>query len=356
MTAARIASGPWVKSSAASRAPRSARTPELRIGISGWRYAGWRGRFYPAGLQQRRELEFAAAQFDSIELNGSFYSLQRPESYLAWQRETPPGFVFAVKGGRYITHMLRLSNVGGALANFFASGVLALEEKLGPLLWQLPPTLPFDERLDAFLAQLPRDTRAAAELARGHDARLRGHSWLQVSRARPLRHALEVRHPSFCCPELIALLRRHGVALVVADSAGKFPYLEDVTADFMYLRLHGDAQLYTSGYSPQALARWAARIRAWRAGKEPRDAVRAGPRCAGGAPRDVYVYFDNDAKVHAPYDARALAALLGAGPSHAPELGAASGGQKSERSGAVGASARRAARRSAPSAQRRARG
>ncbi len=325
---------------AASRARQPARSGELRIGISGWRYQGWRGRFYPKGLAQRRELEFAAAQFPSIELNGSFYSLQRPESYLAWKQETPPGFVFAVKGGRYITHMLRLRNVETALANFFASGVLALEEKLGPILWQLPPALPFDERLARFLAQLPRDTRAAARLAKQHDARLSGRSWTEVSQRRPLRHALEVRHPSFQSPELIALLRQHQVALVVADSAGKFPYLEDVTADFMYLRLHGDAELYTSGYSPQALALWAARIRAWRGGKEPRGAVRVAARSPVSTPRDVYVYFDNDAKVHAPYDAHALGALLGKAPASAPNAR-----EPATRAAGARAPARRAARR-----------
>jgi uncharacterized protein YecE (DUF72 family) len=287
---------------------------ELRIGISGWRYASWRGAFYPRGLPQRSELAFAAARCSSIELNGSFYSLQRPESYLAWRAETPPEFVFAVKGGRYITHLLRLRRIEQPLANFFASGVLALQEKLGPVLWQLPATQAFDERIAAFLELLPRDTHSAARLAREHDARLRGRSWTQVSSRLPLRHALEVRHPSFCCPEFIALLRRHGVALVVADTAGKFPLLEDVTANFMYLRLHGDVKLYESGYSSAALARWAARIRAWRSGKEPRDAVRWAPRRRGGQARDVYVYFDNDAKVHAPHDAQALAQLLGVSP------------------------------------------
>lgn len=283
---------------------------ELRIGISGWRYAGWRGDFYPRGLPQRSELGFASAHFASIELNGSFYSLQRPESYLAWRAETPPDFVFAVKGGRYITHLLRLRGIEQALANFFASGVLALGEKLGPVLWQLPASHPFDERVAAFLELLPRNLRSAAELARGHDERLRERSWTEVSGRRRLRHALEVRHPSFCCREFVELLRRRNVALVVADTAGKFPVLEDVTADFMYLRLHGDVKLYESGYSSAALARWATRIRSWRSGKEPRDAARWAPRQPGGKARDVYVYFDNDAKVHAPYDAQALARLL----------------------------------------------
>jgi uncharacterized protein YecE (DUF72 family) len=284
----------------------------IRIGISGWRYAGWRGKFYPSGLVQRRELEFAAERFDSIELNGSFYSLQRPESYAAWYSEVPPGFVFAVKGSRYITHMLKLRNFGAALANFFASGVLALEEKLGPLLWQFPEQLGFDGRFEEFLAELPRDTAEASALARRHDARLRGRSFTAPKSVQPLSHAFEVRHPSFCTPEFVALLRRYGAALVVADTAGRWPLMEDVTANFVYVRLHGDVKLYESGYGPAALKRWAGRIRAWSAGGEAAGVQRIGrpatPRRRG---RDVYVYFDNDAKVHAPYDAMALRRLLG---------------------------------------------
>jgi uncharacterized protein YecE (DUF72 family) len=242
--------------------------------------------------------------------NGSFYSLQRPEYYAAWRAETPVGFLFAVKGGRYITHLLRLRGIDTALANFFASGVLALEEKLGPILWQFPASLPFDQRFEQFLSALPHDTVAAAECARGHDARLRGRSWTKVRHPRRLRHALEVRNPSFCCPEFIALLRRHKVALVVADTAGKFPYFEDVTAEFVYVPLHGDVTIYESGYTSAALVRWGQRVRAWRAGKEPVDAVRSAPRAPPTRARDVYVYFDNDAKVHAPYDAQNLAQLL----------------------------------------------
>jgi uncharacterized protein YecE (DUF72 family) len=283
----------------------------VRVGISGWRYAGWRGQFYPAGLPQRRELEFAARHFDSIELNGSFYSLQRPECYSAWARQTPRGFVFAVKGSRYITHMLKLKRVEVPLANFFASGLSCLEEKLGPILWQFPAQLPFDGRFEEFIELLPRDTLGAAELARRHDARLRGRSALHWSVRRRILHAFEVRHPSFCCPEFVQLLRRHGIALVVADTAGRFPYLEDVTASFVYVRLHGDEQLYVSGYGARAIERWAARVHAWSSGGEPKDAVRA---CDEPAPRrtrrDVFVYFDNDAKVRAPYDAMALRRAL----------------------------------------------
>jgi len=270
---------------------------DVRIGISGWRYAGWRGIFYPEGLAQRRELEYASRQFRSVEINGSFYSLQRPEFYRQWYRDTPEGFVFAVKGGRFITHMKKLAGVEKPLANFFASGVLALNEKLGPILWQLPPVLPFDEeRLANFFDLLPRDTIQAAALARRHDHRVSRRSWLRADARRPLRHALEVRHESFRSPRFRRLLREHDIGLVVADTAGRWPFLEDVTADFVYVRLHGDEELYVSGYTPGALDAWAGRIKRWK------------------RRRDVYVYFDNDAKVHAPFDALALAARVAGKP------------------------------------------
>ncbi|WP_126943454.1 DUF72 domain-containing protein [Xanthomonas sp. BRIP62409] len=280
----------------------------IRIGISGWRYARWRGTFYPTGLAQRRELAYAGRCFPSVEINGSFYSLQRPESYQSWHDETPDDFVFAVKGPRFVTHMKRLRDCEQALANFFASGVLRLGPKLGPILWQLPPSLRFDAAvLDAFLSNLPHDTEAALTLARKRDTTLmQGRTALSVDRKRPLRHALEMRHSSFCDPSCMKLLRKHKVGVVVADTAGKFPYLEDVTADFVYLRLHGDAQLYASGYSDHALDRWGERIAAWAAGGEPSAAQRVGPRASKRARRDVYCYFDNDMKVHAPFDARGL--------------------------------------------------
>jgi uncharacterized protein YecE (DUF72 family) len=291
--------------------------PEFRIGISGWTYAPWRGTFYPNGLAQKRELAYASRELNSIEINGSFYSLQRPESYRSWYEATPEGFVFSVKAGRFITHMKKLRGVETALANFFASGVLALGEKLGPFLWQLPPSLGFDsQRLDEFFAQLPRDTRSAVRLAKRHDDRMKGRVWLETDEARPLRHAMEVRHASFRTPEFVKMLRKHDVALVVADTAGKWPYMEDVTSDFVYVRLHGEEQIYVSGYDEGALRTWEEKIRAWGAGGDAPGAKLAGGTAAKlrKAGRDVYAYFDNDVKVRAPYDAMNLEAILGLRP------------------------------------------
>ena len=183
---------------------------ETRIGISGWTYPPWRGRFYPKGWPQHRELEYASRRVSSIEIKGSFYSLQRPESYGAWYDASPRGFVFSIKGSRFITHLKRLKDVETPLANFFASGVLRLEEKLGPFLWQLPHSFRFDpERLRKFFNLLPRDTRAAAKFAKKHDERLHGRACTKTDRTRPLSHAIEVRHATFETREFIALLREH---------------------------------------------------------------------------------------------------------------------------------------------------
>jgi uncharacterized protein YecE (DUF72 family) len=280
---------------------------KINIGISGWRYKGWRGVFYPEKLPQRRELEFASRKFDSIELNGSFYSLQRPESFLQWNAETPPGFTFSVKGSRYITHMLRLRDVEGPLANFFAQGLLCLGRKLGPILWQFPPNFVFDpDRLEHFLALLPRTQKQAAELARKHDDRLRDRSWLQVRRDAAVRHAIEIRHESFVNEKFIRLLRRYGIGLVVADTV-EWPLLMDVTSAFVYCRLHGSKELYASRYEADDLDIWANRIVTWATGGEVDDGRKAGHRNAPKRNRrDVYVYFDNDMKVHAPFDAEQL--------------------------------------------------
>jgi uncharacterized protein YecE (DUF72 family) len=290
---------------------------QVRIGISGWRYAPWRGPFYPKGLKQDDELAFAARHFDSIEINGSFYSLQSPELYSAWRDATPQDFVFAVKGSRFITHMKRLRDFEQPLANFFASGPLCLEEKLGPFLWQFPPQLAFDGRFEPFFAALPRDTHAAADLAARHDRRVRRPGF-GTRTLRPLRHAVEIRHATFRTPEFVALLRRHGLALVVADTAGRWPYFEDQTADFAYVRLHGDEKLYVSGYSPSALAHWAKKIAAFRRGVPGDAPVLACSEPAPPGARDVYVYFDNDVKVHAPFDAASLMQKLG--QAHTPRL------------------------------------
>jgi uncharacterized protein YecE (DUF72 family) len=275
----------------------------IRVGISGWRYPPWRGDFYPEGLPQRRELEYAASQLTSIEVNGSFYSLQRPASYAAWRDETPQGFVFALKGGRFITHMKRLVDVEVPLANFFASGPLALGPKFGPVLWQLPARSRFNpDVLATFLRLLPRTTGEAADLARRHDAKLPADRALTAATTDArLRHAIEPRHASFGDPAALDLLQQFGVGMVVSDAGDKWPRFEQVTSDLMYVRLHGAEELYTSGYGPEALDWWAQRISGW---------------AAEGL--DVVVYFDNDAKVHAPYDALALMERLGLTKSPPP--------------------------------------
>ena len=269
----------------------------VRIGISGWTYPRWRGTFYPKGLPQRQELRYASERMNSVEINGSFYSLQRRSSFEAWAASVPDDFVFAVKGGRFITHMKKLSGIETPLANFLASGVLALDQKLGPILWQLPPNLGFNaDRMDAFFAQLPRSAGTAAEIAAHHDQRVPDDRALTkaVHPRYRLRHAIEPRHESFRTPEFYRLLRRYKMALVISDNPGKWPIFTEITTDLMYVRLHGHDQLYVSGYSEHELDEWAAKIRSW---------------TERGC--DVYVYFDNDAKVHAPFDAMSLMERLG---------------------------------------------
>ncbi len=281
----------------------------IRIGISGWRYAGWRGVFYPPKLPQRKELEFAATKFPSLEINGTFYSLQKPGYFRDWSAGTPEDFVFAVKGSRYLTHMLKLRNAEQPLANFFASGLLELGQKLGPILWQFPPQLRFEaSRFAEFFDLLPRTHGAAARLARGHDERLHNRACVEVAKGvpkkTPIRHAIEIRDESFACEEFVELLRKHDVALVVADTVA-WPLLFDVTADFVYCRLHGSEELYASGYEDVALDEWADRVVAWARG-ERAEGRRACAKEAESCARDVYVYFDNDAKVRAPFDAQGL--------------------------------------------------
>jgi uncharacterized protein YecE (DUF72 family) len=283
----------------------------IRIGISGWKYKPWRGVFYPQKLAHKRELAYASNIFPSIEINGTFYSLQRPESFERWADETPDDFVFSVKGSRYITHMKRLRNVKVPLANFLASGLLRLGPKLGPILWQFPPNFRFNaEVFEAFLKLLPRDTKAAAALARRHDQRVSGRSALKPAADQPLRHAVEIRHPTFLSSAFVDLLRKYDTALVCADTV-EWPRVMDLTSDFVYCRLHGSEVLYASGYDAPALDQWAARVAAWANGKEAPDAERIiakdGPERMA---RDVYLYFDNDAKVRAPFDAQGLIARI----------------------------------------------
>ena len=240
-----------------------------RIGTSGWIYPPWRGVFYPKGLVQRRELEYLAERLDTVEINGSFYILQRASSYRTWAERTPDDFVFAVKGGRFVTHMKKLRGVEEALANFFASGPLALGPSSGPSCGSCRRTW----------ATTPSASRTSCGCCRAPPPRPRRWPRATPTRSpsprpttdadRPLRHAMEVRHASYRDPAFVDQLRRYGVALVVADTAGTFPRLDDVTADLVYVRLHGDTELYASGYAPDALDRWAAH--------DPRLGRRRGP-------------------------------------------------------------------------------
>lgn len=285
----------------------------IRIGLSGWNYTGWRGEFYPPGLARRRELEYAASSFDTLEVNATFYRLTTPSAARHWYSAAPPDFVYAVKGSRFITHNKKLAGIEGPLANFLAAGVLELADKLGPILWQLSANLRFDaERLDRFLAYLPGDTGQASALARSHDERVKVPGFGPET-VLPLRHVLEVRHESFLNDELVDLLRRHGVALAFSHSSA-WPYVEEVTAPFVYLRLHGPEQLYDSPYGHAGLVRWAERIRAWHRGAEPEDARRiTGLSPPADVLRDVYVYFDNDGHAYAPQEAAALHRLVAEG-------------------------------------------
>ena len=296
--------------------PRIVTRGEIRIGISGWRYTPWRGVFYPPKLPQRRELEFAAHHFSAIEINGTFYSLQRPESFRRWAAETPSDFLFTLKGSRFITHMKKLRNIDEAFSNLLASGLLALGPKLGPILWQLPPQQRFDpDRLAAFFSLLPRSTAAAAILAQRCSDRMLPRSILEAEIDIPLRHTLEVRHESFCTPAFLDLLRAHDIGLTVADTV-EWPLLLDATSSLVYIRLHGSEQLYASGYSAESLDLWAHRILAWAHGDTPAatptplEAINPARRLfaapAARTPRDVLVFFDNDIKVRAPFDAIAL--------------------------------------------------
>lgn len=289
----------------------------IEIGISGWTYDGWRGTFYPHKLSHKKELEFASGILPTIEINGTFYSLKRPSSYQQWYERTPENFIFSVKANRYITHVKRLKDIEIPMANFFSSGVLNLREKLGPFLWQFPPNLGFHpDRWEKFLSLLPRDFKEAATLAEDNELK-KDRTSFEVSENLPLRHAVEVRHMSFLNPEFVTLLRKHNVAIVFADTAGKWPYLEDVTSDFIYIRLHGDEELYVSGYDDDSLNFWAERIRAWKNGSEPLDAMTITEKKPAKKKRDIFVYFDNDAKVRAPVDAQSLIRKLhGPGLAH----------------------------------------
>ncbi len=274
------------------------RAAVIRIGTSGWSYPHWRSTFYPAGACAAHALPFVASRFDTVEVNGTFYSLVTPAVVEAWRACVPRGFVFAIKASRYVTHMKKLGGGVAPVANFFAQGILRLGASLGPILWQLPPQLPFEpERAASFLDRLPEDIRAAERLARRHDDRVKGRCALGApdGRDQRLRHAFEIRHPSWLCDDALRLFESHDVALVAADTAGRHPASITRTASFAYVRLHGSQVLYGSQYTDGELAAWARRIRAW---------------AAAGSP--VYVYFDNDYRAYAPADAERLRARVAA--------------------------------------------
>ncbi|MEO6395752.1 MAG: DUF72 domain-containing protein [Devosia sp.] len=284
---------------------------DIRIGVSGWTYPPWRGNFYPRGLPQKRELEYAARVFNAIEINGTHYSMQAPASFAAWAAAAPTDFVYAIKAPRYITHMLQLKGAETALANFCASGLLALGPTLGPILWQFPQRFRFDpDKLNAFFRLLPRTTAEAAALGRHHDHRLKARAWLRGGSQQPIRHAIEIRNEEFRHPTFIALLRRHDIALVCADTVD-WPLLMDLTSDFVYCRLHGSTELYRSRYSDAELDRWASRIRAWSSGATMTDGNFVTNPSSDRTPRDVFLFFDNTDKLQAPDNARGLMARLG---------------------------------------------
>jgi uncharacterized protein YecE (DUF72 family) len=255
----------------------------IRIGVGGWTYEPWRGTFYPPGLTQKRELEYAAGKLTTIEVNGTFYGSQRPATFAKWYDEAPAGFVFALKAPRYATHRRELSGAGPTIERFLTGGVLELKDKLGPINWQLMPATKFAAAdFEAFLKLLPK--------------KIDGHV---------LRHAVEVRHESFRVPEVVDMARHYGVALVVAGDS-KYPQIPDATAPFVYARIMGTQPDEPLGYSAAALDLWAKRARRWAKGGVPDDLEPAAPKGVKQAERDVYLYVISGHKVANPAAAQAL--------------------------------------------------
>ncbi len=280
----------------------------IRLGTAGWVFAPWRGSFYDVGLPQKRELGFASQRLGAIEINATFYSHQKPQSFAGWAAETPEDFVFTIKGHQLVTHLKKLKDVEIPLANFFASGVLALGSRLGPFCWQLPGNLSYsEERMEAFLALLPQTPEALVTLAGKADDRLKTPPYLDASGVTRVRHAIEVRHASFATPGFLAQLRRHNVALVAADTAD-WPGF-DQTADFAYLRLQGapGAERYTEA-ERSVRAGWLADLAA---GRVPAGAPMLGTPEEDPPPRDVHAFFVSTDKEHAPLNARAVMTELG---------------------------------------------
>jgi uncharacterized protein YecE (DUF72 family) len=258
-------------------------TPRIRIGVGGWTYEPWRGAFYPSGLPQKRELEHASRALTSIEINGTYYGSQKPESFAKWREETPDDFVFAVKGPRFATNRRVLAEAGQSIERFFSSGVMELKGKLGPINWQFPPTKKFDPAdFEAFLRLLPN----------------------KVS-GRPIRHAVEIRHESFRAPEFIALAREHGVAIIVAGDC-QYPQIADITAPFVYSRIMGTSETEKNGYDAKALQLWSKRARDWAKGGTPGDLKTVTKHQQAEDGRDVFLYVISGFKERNPLAAMAL--------------------------------------------------
>ena len=259
-------------------------------------------RSYQPTKKVKEQLTYAAEQVNSIEINGTFYGLKKPKDFLLWAEMTPDDFVFAVKAPRYITHIKKLKDVEKPVANFMASGLMGLGSKLGAILWQLPPDQHFEaSRMEAFLGLLPHTSEDMLAVANQHDGKVEGRSYLESPERFKVRHAIEIRNPSFACPEFLSMLERYKIAAVIADSSGMWPFLEETTAPYVYARMHGMGEAYSSGYPRPDLCHWAEKI------------LQIGGDCD-----EVFVYFDNEAKVQAPFNAIDFAKILGdkVGSSH----------------------------------------
>jgi uncharacterized protein YecE (DUF72 family) len=260
---------------------------DIRVGIGGWTFAPWRNNFYPAGLVQRRELEFASRQLRAIEINGTYYGAQKPATYARWAAETPAGFVFSLKAPRFITQARRLAEMAKPTGAFIHGGLAEMGDRLGPILWQLPPSRAFDaDDLGGFLEGLPRELDG-----------------------RPLRHVLEVRHASFLCEPYVALAREQAIATVFTDSSA-YPSIADLTGDFVYARLMCSADEVPTGYPPAALDRWATHAHHWADGGDPADLPHVAALQPAGKPREVFVFFISSAKQRNPAAAMALQARI----------------------------------------------
>ncbi|MGB3389673.1 MAG: DUF72 domain-containing protein [Pseudaminobacter sp.] len=262
---------------------------KIRAGMGGWTFEPWETSFYPEKLAKAKQLQYASRQVPTIEVNGTYYSSFKPNTFAKWTNEAPEGFVFSLKGNRFVTNRRVLGEAGESMTRFLESGVSELGEKLGPILWQFAPTKKFNpEDFEAFLSLLPEKQDGV-----------------------PLRHAIEVRNPSFVVPEFVALARKHNVAIVYADHA-TYPAIADVTGDFVYARLQTGHDEIPTCYPPSALDAWAARARLWAEGKAPSDLPLAAPaQEAPVKPRDVFVYFITSGKVHAPHGAMAFMERIG---------------------------------------------